>query len=67
MDRLEEAWFTLWKAHAGKPELPDEDPSEPGSCDIITHVEFLRKYIDKQNLYVLSSIGSPPIPLIPII
>lgn len=50
LDRLEQAWFTLWQTHKGRPELPDEDPSKPEGCDILVHIQFLRHYLDKRNL-----------------
>lgn len=50
MDRLEKGWYVLWQTHKGRPELPDSDPSTPEGCDLITHVDFLRKYLDKRRL-----------------
>jgi hypothetical protein len=50
MDRLEQAWYSLWQAHKGRPELPDEDPSKAEGCDFVAHIEFLRKYLDKRSL-----------------
>jgi len=47
---LEDKWYELWMQHRGTPALPDEHPDHPSDFDAITHVEFLRKYIDKQAL-----------------
>lgn len=48
--RLENRWYELWRAHCGTPELPDEDPTSPSNFDIIAHLKFLRKYVDKNAL-----------------
>lgn len=48
--RLDEAWRTLWMAHRGTDELPDDNPKSTNDFPIIDHVEFLRKYVDKQSL-----------------
>jgi hypothetical protein len=58
MDRLILTWYNLWQQHKGRLELPDEDPSNPEGCDLITHIEFLRTYVDKKNLYVFSVVLS---------
>lgn len=50
MDRLEQAWYNLWQAHKGRPELPDDDPSKVDGCDLKIHIDFLRKYVDKRDL-----------------
>ena len=50
MERLERAWHHLWKTHRGRPELPDANPTSPEGCDLITHVQFLRNYLDKRKL-----------------
>jgi len=50
MERLTDAWYCLWQAHLGTDYLPDNDPNALGGCDLIKHVEFLRKYIDKHAM-----------------
>ena len=50
IDRLDQAWFTLWQTHKGRPELPDENPYKPEGCDILVHLQFLRNYLDKRIL-----------------
>ena len=50
MERLTDAWYHLWQAHLGTDYLPDEDPNALGGCDLVTHIEFLRKYIDKNSM-----------------
>jgi hypothetical protein len=50
MDRLEQAWYKLWKTHRGRPELPDNDPTNPEGCDMIAHIQFLRNYLDKRKM-----------------
>ena len=50
MERLTNAWYHLWQAHLGSDYLPDNDPNALGGCDLIKHIEFLRKYIDKHAM-----------------
>ena len=50
MKRLEDRWCELWKLHYGTPELPDEDPGSATNFDLVAHVKFLRKHIDKDAL-----------------
>ena len=50
MERLTDAWYHLWQAHHGSDYLPDEDPNALGGCDLVKHIEFLRKYIDKHAM-----------------
>lgn len=50
MERLMDAWYHLWQAHLGTDYLPDEDPNVLGGCDLVKHIEFLRKYIDKHAM-----------------
>lgn len=47
MERLTDAWYHFWQAHLGSDYLPDQDPDALGGCDLIKHIECLRKYIDK--------------------
>lgn len=54
--RLEKAWTELWIAHRGTGELPDEDPNNLKEFDILAHIAFLRRHVDKNALYVHSSI-----------
>ena len=50
MERLTDAWYHLWKAHLGTDYLPDKDPNALGGCDLVKHIGFLRKYIDKHAM-----------------
>ncbi|KAF9229607.1 hypothetical protein BS17DRAFT_743885 [Gyrodon lividus] len=52
MKRLEDQWYTVWLQHRGTPHLPDEDPGSPSNFDLIKHIEFLRKHVDKNALRV---------------
>lgn len=52
MKRLEDRWHDLWVRHRGTEHLPDEDPQSPSNFDIINHIEFLRKHVDKNALRV---------------
>lgn len=53
LKRLEDRWYELWFQHRGTADLPDEDPQSPTNFDLTKHVEFLRKHIDKNAMYVL--------------
>jgi len=50
MNRLEDQWYGLWVAHRGTAALPDHDPASVTNFDLISHLEFLRKHIDKNAL-----------------
>jgi hypothetical protein len=50
MRRLEDQWHDLWIQHRGTEHLPDEDPQSPSNFDIVNHIEFLRKHVDKNAL-----------------
>jgi len=50
MERLTDSWYHLWQAHHGSDYLPDKDPNALGGCDLVKHVEFLRKYVDKHAM-----------------
>ncbi|KAG0697275.1 hypothetical protein DFH29DRAFT_947152 [Suillus ampliporus] len=52
MKRLEDRWYDLWVQHRGTEYLPDEDPQSPSNFDIVNHIEFLRKHVDKNALRV---------------
>ncbi|KAG1810103.1 uncharacterized protein HD556DRAFT_1428263 [Suillus plorans] len=52
MARLEDRWHDLWVQHRGTEHLPDEDPQSPSNFDIVNHIEFLRKHVDKNALRV---------------
>ncbi|KAJ6574623.1 hypothetical protein B0H19DRAFT_1124959 [Mycena capillaripes] len=49
--RLEDHWHDLWLKYRGSEFLPDSDPLSL-NFDLVTHVEFLRKHIDKNALRV---------------
>lgn len=53
MNRLEEKWYELWVQHRGTPLLPDDEPQSASNFDLARHIEFMRKHIDKNALYVL--------------
>jgi hypothetical protein len=50
MERLTDAWYHLWQANLGSDYLPDKDPNALCGCDLVKHIEFLRKYIDKHAM-----------------
>lgn len=50
MKRLEDQWYTIWLQYRGTPHLPDEDPISPSNFNLINHIEFLRKHVDKNAL-----------------
>jgi oxalate---CoA ligase len=47
LNRLEDRWHELWIQNRGTNDLPDEDPQSPSNFDLIKHIEFLRKHVDK--------------------
>ncbi|KAJ7225932.1 hypothetical protein GGX14DRAFT_548620 [Mycena pura] len=51
MSRLEDHWHELWVKYRGTPHLPDNDVLSL-EFDLIAHIEFLRKHIDKNALRV---------------
>lgn len=53
LQRLEDRWYAIWMQYRGTDELPDPNPSSPADFDIAKHLEFLRKYIDKNALYAV--------------
>ena len=53
MRRLEDQWSRLWKQYRGTEHLPDPNPQSQTDFDLIKHLQFLRKFIDKNALYVL--------------
>jgi hypothetical protein len=50
MKRLEEHWGQLWRQYRGTDDLPDADPTSTTNFDLIEHIEFLRRHIDKTAL-----------------
>ncbi|KAI6125742.1 hypothetical protein EV401DRAFT_1061909 [Pisolithus croceorrhizus] len=52
MKRLEDQWYTMWTQHRGSSHLPDDYPESPSNFDIVSHLEFLRKHVDKNALRV---------------
>ncbi|KAG1769612.1 hypothetical protein EDD22DRAFT_1048040 [Suillus occidentalis] len=52
MKRLEDRWHDLWVQYRGTEHLPDEDPQSPSNFNIVNHIEFLRKHVDKNALRV---------------
>ena len=53
MRRLEDQWYRLWKQYRGTEHLPDPNPESQTDFDLIKHLQFLQKYVDKNALYVL--------------
>jgi hypothetical protein len=53
MRRLEDQWYRLWKQYRGTEHLPDPNPQSQTDFDLIKHLQFLRKFVDKNALYVL--------------
>ncbi|KAJ7770882.1 hypothetical protein DFH07DRAFT_805534 [Mycena maculata] len=51
LSRLEDHWHELWTMYRGSALLLDEDPLSL-KFDLIAHIEFLRKHIDKSALRV---------------
>lgn len=50
--RLEDRWYDLWMQHRGTPYLPDDDPNSTSNFNLIAHIGFLRRYIDKNAIRV---------------
>jgi hypothetical protein len=50
LNRLEDKWYELWIQHRGTSLLPDKDPQSPSNFNMIAHIEFLRKHVDKNAL-----------------
>lgn len=50
LNRLEEAWLELWKRHRGTEELPDPHPESTCEFDLVAHINFLRKHVNKHDL-----------------
>lgn len=56
LKRLEDRWYSIWTQHRGTVNLPDDDPQSLSNFDLVKHVEFLRKYIDKNAMWVSRSL-----------
>ena len=52
LKRLEDCWNDLWMKHRGTPYLPDVDWHSTTNFDLVAHIDFLRRYIDKVAMYV---------------
>ncbi|KAJ7593112.1 hypothetical protein C8J56DRAFT_1013301 [Mycena floridula] len=52
LTRLESRFYELWIQHRGSPLLPDKDPSSASDFNLIQHIEFLRKHVDKNAIRV---------------
>lgn len=52
LSRLEDRWSEVWMQYRGTPQLPERNPSSVTDFDLAGQIEFLRKYIDKNALYV---------------
>ena len=53
MRRLEDQWYHLWKRYRGTEHLPDLNPRSQIDFDLVKHLEFLRKFVDKNALYIV--------------
>ncbi len=53
MRRLEDQWTRLWKQYRGTEHLPDPNPRNQTNFDLIKHLQFLRRFVDKNALCVL--------------
>ncbi|KAJ7275459.1 hypothetical protein B0H12DRAFT_1087414 [Mycena haematopus] len=51
LSRLEDHWHELWVKYRGTALLPDSDPLSL-QFDLVAHIEFLRKHINKNALRV---------------
>lgn len=61
LKRLEDAWYDLWSQHRGTEDLPDDDPQSPSNFDLVKHVKFLRRHIDKNAMYVILTLSLIPL------
>ncbi|KAH9178894.1 hypothetical protein EDB89DRAFT_2111752 [Lactarius sanguifluus] len=52
MRRLEEQWTRLWKQYRGTEHLPDPTPRNQTNFDLLKHLQFLRRFVDKNALRV---------------
>ena len=50
MKRLEDQWYTVWIHYRGTDHLLDDDPQSASNFDVVKHLEFLRKHVDKNAL-----------------
>ena len=55
MRRLEDQWYRLWQQYRGTEHLPDPNPKSQTDFELIKHLQFLRKFVDKNALYVLAA------------
>ena len=53
MRRLEDQWTRLWKQYRGTEHLPDPNPGSQTDFDLIKHLKFLRRFVDKNALCAL--------------
>jgi hypothetical protein len=54
--RLEDHWHELWLRYRGTELLPDSDHLSL-KFDLVAHIEFLRRHIDKNALFVFLFLG----------
>ncbi|TFK57634.1 hypothetical protein OE88DRAFT_1620407 [Heliocybe sulcata] len=52
LQRLEEKWHELWSKYRRSVFLPDSDPITPSNFDLVRHIDFLRRHIDKNAIRV---------------
>ena len=50
LKRLEDRWAELWTAQRGSDDLPDSDLESATNFDLVKHLEYLRRHIDKNAL-----------------
>jgi hypothetical protein len=64
LDQLEAEWDKIWATHRDGDELDDLDPKSPTDFDLMAHIQFLRRHINK--LAVADKVDSEtgdPLPL----
>jgi hypothetical protein len=52
LELLADAWYDIWTKYRETEELNDDNPEHNLDFDIQEHVDFLRKHVNKTELYV---------------
>lgn len=52
---LEDAWYQIWTTYRETDELEDKHPEHNLEFNVQEHVDFLRKHVNKTEMYVKSS------------
>lgn len=58
IDRLKDAYIDLWRTHRKTDALPDPPKYRSDQFDIVHHLKFFRKNINKDSMYVRISVSS---------